>query len=630
VGCDVTDTEHEKGHRIEVHAAMASKRSARARAGEAFNSEMVRSGIVLATDSTGAKDASKQRDERALKSTISMEGVRLAPSPEPMVGTPDDLRRHRERQLIRAQLEVATIMEKLGIDSNELVYIKQDLWNTQQKLRETEMQLDDAWETMRAHASHDRSTTSASRALSRRTHEQRDYIAAVEQQLATTRSKLQIEESRVADMMVFKQRSEQLTHQLGQERQRSRKKDEMISEFVRREEELQRQLRILTLQRDQAPGRQDVRRWMQRLKVRENAVGQVLAAVAGTVGVVDVPSRAWEEDEEPTLRSPMWRQVQLEQEPEPQQDENIERSAAGMQSPRPPIKRSTGKAPRKIRRGRRAGKTKLQGKKVPIEHMKRRLRAMSYSTKGQDPASLFMLYDTNNSGSLEFTEFRSAVRKGGQLTQALVSEAELETLFSSADADGNGRVSVHELTKFIWGEDEQVNALLEQELQGFAKALDTSSDDDDGGDRNQAEEAQESAMHAGDAIVDGRGITCDEGTFQKQEPRGSRSPQTPLYSATTGRLVRRSSPRAKARASPELILPTVEELTQLRWGTSQLVDGQHYWFDLTKPAELHWMVPPDLVAAVRRLRAEAQAKAAVAAAVGADGEGFYIASSCSP
>ena len=160
VGCDVTDTEHEKGHRIEVHAAMASKRSARARAGEAFNSEMVRSGIaarseiVVATDSTGAKDASKQRDERALKSTISMEWVRLAPSPEPMVGTPDDQRRHRERQLIRAQLEVATIMEKLGIDSNELVYIKQDLWNTQQKLRETEMQLDDARETMRAHASH--------------------------------------------------------------------------------------------------------------------------------------------------------------------------------------------------------------------------------------------------------------------------------------------------------------------------------------------------------------------------------------------------------------------------------------------------------------------------------------------
>jgi Ca2+-binding EF-hand superfamily protein len=56
---------------------------------------------------------------------------------------------------------------------------------------------------------------------------------------------------------------------------------------------------------------------------------------------------------------------------------------------------------------------------------------MSYSTKGQDPASLFMLYDRNHSGSLQLAEFRSAVRKGGQLTSATISDAALETLFSS-------------------------------------------------------------------------------------------------------------------------------------------------------------------------------------------------------
>jgi hypothetical protein len=575
----------------------------------------------------GARGASKQRDERALKSTMEAGySVRVARSPEPVAGSPEDLRRHRQRQLIRAQMEVATIMEKLGVDSNELVHIKQELWNTQQKLRETEMQLDDARETIRAHASQKRSTTSTSRALSRRTHEQRDYIAVVEQQLAATRSKLQMEESKVANMMVFKQRSEQLTHQLGQERQRSRKKDERISELVHRQEELHRQIRTLTLQRDQAPGRKDVRHRMQRLQVRENAMGQVLAAVAGTVGVVDVPSRAWE-DEEPTLCSPMWQQVQLEHEPEPLQDEQ---ASPGMQSPRPPNRRSTGKTPRKIRRVRSAGNTKVQGgNNVPIEHMKRRLRALSYSAKGQDPASLFMLYDVNNSGFLDFSEFRSAVRRGGQLTQALISEEELETLFSSVDTDGNGNISIHELTKFIWGENEQINAVLEQELQGFAKALDTSSDDDDYFD-NQRKEVQERVMQAGGVHVEGRGSTCNENTVEKQEARGSRSPQTPLYSATTGRLLRRSSPRAKRPASPELILPTLEELTQLNWGTSQLVDGQRYWFNLSKPAELHWTVPPDLLASVRRLRAEVHAKAAVAAAVGEDGEGFYIASSRSP
>ena len=126
---------------------------------------------------------------------------------------------------------------------------------------------------------------------------------------------------------------------------------------------------------------------------------------------------------------------------------------------------------RKGRRRRSGGGSKLRGKKSQIEQMKRRLRSMSYSEKGQDPASLFMLYDANNSGSLELNEFRSAVRKGGQLTKGLISDEELETLFHSVDADRNGNVSIRELTKFIWGDDEQVAALLEEELHGFAKAL---------------------------------------------------------------------------------------------------------------------------------------------------------------
>eukprot|EP01044_Picomonas_judraskeda_P037174 COSAG03_NODE_16751_length_393_cov_0.707483_1_plen_50_part_10 len=46
-------------------------------------------------------------------------------------------------------------------------------------------------------------------------------------------------------------------------------------------------------------------------------------------------------------------------------------------------------------------------------------------------------------------------------------------------------MSIRELTKFIWGQDDRISALLEQELQGFAKALDTSSDGDDDDDHNE-------------------------------------------------------------------------------------------------------------------------------------------------
>ena len=578
--------------------------------------------------------ASKQRDERTGKQRVDGYAVRLAPSPDLMGGTPADLRKHRERQLLRAQAAVAQLRETLGIDSNEVVHIKQELLNTQQKLRATELELDEAREKLRAHKSHERSATSNTRALSRRTHEQRDYIAAVEQQLTTTRAKLQVAESRIAELMEFRQHTEQLTHQLGQERQRSREKDDMISELEQREEELQRQIRTLILQRDEAPGRKDMRHRMQRMQIRENAMEQVLAAVAGTVRVVDVPSRAWE-DEEPILSSPMWQQL----EPEPQSEllleqqagENAEQSTLGMRCPQPPEKRSTGNSPRKIgrtSRRQRRSRSKLQGKKIPIEQMKRRLRAMSYSTKGQDPASLFALYDANNSGSLELDEFRSAVRKGGQVTSAVISDDELETLFGSVDSDADGNVSIHELTNFIWGEGQHISALLEQELQGFAKALDTSSDDDDGD--NEVEYAREGSMEEQEQGTDGKvygknGSNEGAGKRWKQPSDGGRSPQTPLYSPTTGRLLRRPRPRTKKDASSASMMPTPEELTQLRWGSSKLVDGQEYWFHLNKPAELYWTVPPELVAALRRLRAEAKAKAMVAAAGGVDGEGFFVA-----
>ena len=73
------------------------------------------------------------------------------------------------------------------------------------------------------------------------------------------------------------------------------------------------------------------------------------------------------------------------------------------------------------------------------------------------------------------------------------------------------------------------------------------------------------------------------------------------------------------------MLPTPQELTQLGYSMAKLVDGQQYWFSLKKPAQLHWDVPPELVAALRRMRAEEEARAGAAAERGEDGEGFFTA-----
>ena len=50
-----------------------------------------------------------------------------------------------------------------------------------------------------------------------------------------------------------------------------------------------------------------------------------------------------------------------------------------------------------------------------LEPLKKKLRALSYSGKGQDPRRLFSSFDRDNSGELDWTEFRSAVRKGGKI-----------------------------------------------------------------------------------------------------------------------------------------------------------------------------------------------------------------------
>jgi len=59
--------------------------------------------------------------------------------------------------------------------------------------------------------------------------------------------------------------------------------------------------------------------------------------------------------------------------------------------------------------------------------------------------------DRDNTGELDYEEFRRAVRKGGKVTTWELPDIQLRKLFATVDADGGGSVSIEELKDFVWG-----------------------------------------------------------------------------------------------------------------------------------------------------------------------------------
>ena len=85
-----------------------------------------------------------------------------------------------------------------------------------------------------------------------------------------------------------------------------------------------------------------------------------------------------------------------------------------------------------------------------LSEAKRKLQSLSYGPNGQDPSKLFAQYDRDNNGTLDFKEFVAAVRKGGKLTAMTLSDDGLRMIFDAVDLDGNGVLSIAELTAFVW------------------------------------------------------------------------------------------------------------------------------------------------------------------------------------
>jgi len=103
--------------------------------------------------------------------------------------------------------------------------------------------------------------------------------------------------------------------------------------------------------------------------------------------------------------------------------------------------------------------------------LRRKLQGLSYSHQGQDPKKLFATFDRDNSGELDEDEFRSAVRKGGRLTTAMLDDAALSKLFRAVDADGSGTVEINELTSWVWGGETAERLADQQREQADQDAL---------------------------------------------------------------------------------------------------------------------------------------------------------------
>ena len=87
-----------------------------------------------------------------------------------------------------------------------------------------------------------------------------------------------------------------------------------------------------------------------------------------------------------------------------------------------------------------------QGK---LERVRHKFRAVSYSMGKRDFRKLFRHYDRDNSGELDFEEFRRAVRKDAKITADVVSDEELLEMFESVDTDGGGSIGVDEFCELL-------------------------------------------------------------------------------------------------------------------------------------------------------------------------------------
>ena len=89
----------------------------------------------------------------------------------------------------------------------------------------------------------------------------------------------------------------------------------------------------------------------------------------------------------------------------------------------------------------------------PLHRLRQKWKAASYQNGRMDIQRLFKYYDRDNSGELDFDEFRVAARKDAKLTKQEVSDAALRKLFDRVDTDKGGTIGLDEFQELLEGDD---------------------------------------------------------------------------------------------------------------------------------------------------------------------------------
>ena len=84
-----------------------------------------------------------------------------------------------------------------------------------------------------------------------------------------------------------------------------------------------------------------------------------------------------------------------------------------------------------------------------FHQLQTKLRAAAYTAGGVNFKKLFAHYDRDNSGALDFVEFRSALRRDAKIAPGMMDDMTLASIFAAVDDDGSGEVDVDEFVEWI-------------------------------------------------------------------------------------------------------------------------------------------------------------------------------------
>jgi hypothetical protein len=84
-----------------------------------------------------------------------------------------------------------------------------------------------------------------------------------------------------------------------------------------------------------------------------------------------------------------------------------------------------------------------------LKLLRQKFQAASYSIGGIDLDKLFRHYDRDNSGELDFEEFRQAVRKDVKMKSSDVTDVELREVFDHVDSDKGGTIGLSEFKSLM-------------------------------------------------------------------------------------------------------------------------------------------------------------------------------------